>query len=102
MAVCCPTVCATSASTKRPYTSLKGVLSALIEQMEYLAALLDVTDDSDPELVTIIRGLAKDIEECKSISGTPEAYSYVLALLSLTQNLLQRLFCYPLPCETGT
>ncbi|HZC23667.1 MAG TPA: hypothetical protein VE866_10050 [Candidatus Binatia bacterium] len=48
-------------------------------------------DDSEPELVAIIRGLARDIEECQSISGTPEAYSYVLALLSLTQNLHRRL-----------
>ena len=91
MAACCPNVCAPSTPPKRPESSLKDVLSPLIEEMEYAAALLDVMEDSDPDQVAIFRGLASDLAECQSINCTPEAYSYVLALLSLTQSLVRRL-----------
>ena len=91
MAACCPSVSAPSTPPKRPDTSLKGVLFPLIEEIEYAAALLDVIEDSDSDQIAIFRGLASDLAECQSINSTPEAYSYVHALLSLTQSLVRRL-----------
>ena len=90
-----PEADADSDLAQRRNSSLKAVLSPLIEEAQYTAAVAEASGLT--EFSMTLRSLATHAGECALMNGGREANSYARALLSYIEGTLAEAFCRRLP-----